>query len=412
MYSTSDLVTMKRRKSSIGCLWKFSEQFLIHVICPDNSSLTLIHSIKESCCNVLTSACARLGIAETEIFGLALYRYNEYHFLGGSKCLNNIFPKWATVTGESLSGSDKCHAVADTLIKTCKMYLRIKHIVSSLDILSPNTIRFLYEQLRWDLIKMHNLFGFEDYNDECVKLAFYTMLVDPCDGKLLSQDGIISYYLPQKVIKANTMDSIISDICRISRDLPLMTLFEAQISFIKLALKLPVVGTHIFYGDIADSNIVPVTNCLISVGPNGIRIFFDENGDIRQFVKWDVQEIDEISFSKNVVTILGDDDDNEETNLQLYNKSKAKRFTKFCKEIQRFDETTFVDAVLVSANWNRKIENSFCNSSNVIVKTPKRKISMVDRKSSRLQYPLNDKRLSERRPSDQFCGMRRDSHFS
>lgn len=406
--TTEATTTLKRRKSSIGCLWKFDEQFLLNIICPDYSTLTLIHNIKESCGNVLSSVCARLGILETEMFGLALYSHNEFQFLPENKCLNGIFPKWAIATEESLSGTDKCNIVADTLIKTCKMYLRVRMIVSSFDILSSAAVRFLFEQLRWDLIKMHNLLGFEGYEDETTKLAFYCLLVDPLDGKALINAKSLSHYLPQNAIKANSVDWIISNVLTYSKELPLMTSLEAQVAFIKLALKLPTVGTHIFQADLTDVGDDPVTNCIISVGLNSIRIFADWRDTWKQYVKWDFQEIDEITTCKNMVTIFGYENEADETTLQFYNKSKAKDFTKFCKEIQKFDEATFMGALLLTTSLSQKSEsngNLVANSD----RSSKRKLSMFDKSSMRLQFPMQSRRLSERKLSDQFIGIKREN---
>ena len=369
--------TLKRRKSSIGCLWKFNEQFLLNIICPDSSILTLIHNIKESCGNVLSSACARLGIIETEIFGLALYKYNEFQFLPDGKCLNNIFPKWAIATEESLSGSDKCITIDDTLIKTCKLYLRAKIVVSSYDHLSSITVRFLFEQLRWDLIKMHNLLKFDSYDDECLKLAFYCLLVDPLDGKAILNFNIMSHYLPQHTIKSNSLDSLVSTLVAHSEELPLMTAIEAQVRFIKLSLKLPAVGTHLFLADIADAANDPITNCMVSVGPNSIRIFAEWKDTWKQYTKWDFQEIDEISTFKNMVTIFGYESETDETTLQFYNKSKAKDFAKFCKEIQKFDETNFITALSQLATANQRAESKSSNDSSS-ERAPRKKSSILE----------------------------------
>ena len=397
--------SLKRRKSSIGCLWKFNEQFLLNIICPDNSTLTVIHNIKESCGNVLSSACARLGILETDMFGLALFKHNEYQFLQEGKCLNSIFPKWAIATEESLSGSDKCNTVADTLIKTCKMYLRAKIIVSSFDVFSSMTVRFIFEQLRWDLIKMHNLLRFEAYDDECIKLAFYCMLVDPFDGKASMTVSVLSHYMPQLVLKSNSLDDIISSLLTFSKDLPLLTIMEAQICFIKLALKLPAVGTHTFLADLVDVGNDPITNCMISVGPNSIRIFAEWKEIWEQYIKWDFQEIDEISPCKNMVTIFGYESDADETTLQFYNKSKAKDFTKFCKEIQKFDEENFIGALMLANKSDNNGNDVSCSE-----RPSRRKSSIFDRSSSRLQFPIiATRRLSERKLSDQFCGIRKDN---
>lgn len=399
---------LKRRKSSIGCLWKFNEQFLLNLICPDFTTVTLIHNIKESCGNVLSSACARLGILETEMFGLALYKYNEFQFLQENKCLNSIFPKWAIATEETLSGSDKCNTVADTLIKTCKMYLRVKMIVSSFDVLSSTTIRFLFEQLRWDLIKMHNLLGFDGYNDQCLKLAFFCMHVDPLDGKTVLTEKVFSSYLPQNVLKSTSIDDIVSYIAQYSKDLPLMTSLEAQVSFIKLALKLPTVGTHIFLADLTDVGNDPITNCMICVGFNSVRIFAEWRDTWKQYVKLDFQEIDEISTCKNMVTIFGYESETDETTLQFYNKTKAKDFAKFCKEIQKFDEATFIGALLLTASLSQRSDSNGNNTS-INERSSKRKMSMFDRSPSRLQFPIQPRRLSERKLSDHFCGIRKDS---
>lgn len=393
---------VKRRRSSIGCLWKFNEQFLLNIICPDNSLLTLIHNIKESCGNVLSSACARLGIMETEMFGLALYKYNEFHFLPESKCLNSIFPKWAIATEESLSGSDKCDVVADTLIKTCKMYLRAKFIVSSYNLMSLAAVRFLFEQLRWDLIKMHNLLKFESYDDECLKLAFYCLLVDPLDGRALLNLKILSHYLPQHVINSNPLDDILSTLVKHSKELPLLTTLEAQICFIKLSLKLPAVGTHIFLADIEDTANDPITNSVICVGSNSIRVFAEWKDIWKQYTKWDFQEIDEISTYKNMVTIFGYESETDETTLQFYNKSKAKDFTRFCKEIQRFDEAAFITALSQTANFNQRSESNGTDASSC-EKLSKRKSSIFERGVSRLQFPLiQSRRSSDRKLSEQF----------
>ena len=409
MSSTSEGANgVKRRRSSIGCLWKFNEQFLLNIICPDNSLLTLIHNIKESCGNVLSSVCARLGIMEIEMFGLALYKYNEFHFLPENKCLNSIFPKWAIATEESLSGSDKCNVVADTLIKTCKMYLRAKVIVSSYNVLSSATVRFLFEQLRWDLIKIHNLLKFEGYVDECLKLAFYCLLVDPLDGRALLNLKLMSHYLPQQVINSNSLDDIVSTLVKHSMELPLLTTIEAQICFIKLSLKLPAVGTHIFLADIADTENDPIANSIICVGSNSIRIFAEWKEIWRQYTKWDFQEIDEISTYKNMVTIFGYESEADETTLQFYNKSKAKDFTRFCKDIQRFDETTFVTALTQTATFSKKSESNGADIARA-ERLSKRKSSIFERGVSQLQFPLfHGRKSSERKLSDQYINMKKD----
>ena len=404
MTGPNESLSTKRRKSSLGCIWKYHEQFLIHVICPDNSTLTLIHNTKESFSNVLTNACARLGIAEIELFGLAFHKHNEYQFVPESKCINTLFPKWTVVTGESLTGTDRCNAVADTLIKTCKIYLRVKHVVTSLSVLHPNSVRYLCEQLRWDMIKTHNLLALQGYEDEYIKLAFYSMLMAPCDSSLTESKSVLSHYLPQSVISTHSVEEIASRLVSHSMSLPEMSSLEAQHCFIKLALKLPAVGTHMFQADIFENRKV-VFNCWISVGQNSTRIFAENNRKWEQYVKWDVQEVDEISVSKTTATILGYDCEKYDTVLQFSDASKAQKFAKFSKEIQRFDEASYVESIVIAENRRstNSSKGSSTESSPGFSGTINRKLSWSDQKSSRLNIP-------QRRASEHLCGLRKSSY--
>ncbi len=329
----------RQKKSSLGSLWRNSEQFVIRIQCSDNSSITLIHHIKETCQNVLSNACSRLGIVNTELFRLATYKNNEYRLHLGNKCLHTLFPKYVVVTGESLSGSDSSLNVSDTMIKTCKMYLRVVHYVTDFSILNSATLYHYFYQVRWDALKIQNLLCLEGYEDTHLKLGFLSILATSDDQTVLDSKKALGDYFPQTIIRSYSYDELVQMLVEYSLDYPEITKLSAYINFIDSAMKLPAICSYLHRVDVLQRHYKHMKcNCIASISPSSLRIFSNENDKWEQVIKWDVQETVVITQSKDIVTVQCFDSEKEATQLHLRSTANARYFLRVSKEIQHIEQ--------------------------------------------------------------------------
>eukprot|EP00794_Sanderia_malayensis_P015742 gene15742-17329_t len=361
----------RRKKSSLECLWKYSEQFVIRVQCPDNSTLTIIHSIKETCQNVLSNVCSRLGIRDETLFSLAIFKNNEYRVFPGHKCMGSIFPKWAIITGESLSclKDTTCMSVEDTMIKTCKLYLRLVNYPRHVCSLHPVTLHYYFYQLRWDALMHQNLLCLDGYDDSFIQLAFLSILAvtttttnttaaldryhhHQCyQSNGLDTKAGLSNYLPQTVLESYSVDKLASLFMLCSDVMPVeLSIVEAQIQFINLALQIPAVCSYLFNVDVIASGgragprgLDTDRRCMASLGPNSIRVFTSkgdvifDNSEWSQTAKWDVQEIETITITRRVISIHCEDYEKEPMKLQFIKETNARCFVRLAKDMHRLD---------------------------------------------------------------------------
>ena len=152
------------RSLSTSSLWKDNDIYLIHLVCPDNRSLSKVHTIHETVYDVLIDSCDRLKLNDPSIFGLAVNENNEYKFISPKKRLVKVLLKEAIVTSKQAQELYLKNVLFDGNIKTCRLYLRIKLFHTDLKILDSSCLYYYYQQVKLDLLKYQNWLNTNDYN--------------------------------------------------------------------------------------------------------------------------------------------------------------------------------------------------------------------------------------------------------
>lgn len=365
------------RKSSLAALWKGNNVFLINIICPDNTNLSKVHSIRETVRDVITDSCKCLDINMPEIFGIALYENNEYRFISPKKSLHKFLPSATIVTSEQatkLNGIDT-RMVLDSTIKSCRLYLRVKYFYTNVDVLSDRTLHHYYEQVKLDTLKYQNWFNLRGYTDVFHRIAAYALcLTYGCStkNKLKHNQILLHYFLPQCERNENTIEMLAQLLKEISENAGICFIdFEENIekqinnipiktksiskaidpsipdikvdeiiddsavkeflmlSLIKEALTLPCYGVYYYHV----TTVPKIKNekaytCKLGIGPFGASVAISPDYTTWEEVenwKWDT--VDEINYDKNILDIQETSSDEFQTCLhqfECYDEKEAK----------------------------------------------------------------------------------------
>ena len=330
-----------RRKSSLGSIWKNSELFLISLLCPDNSSLFLIHNVRETCENVLNDACTRMGIEQPEFFGLATHKHNEFRFISLKKQLYKVFPKDSIVTNETVSSTEAEANHSDNTIRTCKMYLRIKFFTTRIDVLKERTTAMFYEQLRWDMIKLQNLLSLDGYSvvNTYFHLAFYALLAS--EGSCFpdfNDRNKLAYFLPQVILQKHDLDEIAKTLVKISGEVKDITsVSSAKRAYVYESSKLPLYGAYMHVVDLKFAAQNTLSNCWAAVNPNGISIYHEDQV-WSLYESWSWAQVREINPMENriLVSKYGNPGSTDTISIETYDDDKATYVAKFCRQMQHF----------------------------------------------------------------------------
>jgi FERM C-terminal PH-like domain./FERM N-terminal domain. len=339
----------KQRQASLSQIFKGNNQFLIDLVCPDNTSISRSHSIRDTVSDVLQESCKQLGINRTGIFGVALHECNEYRFISKNKSLYKFLPSEAIVSNETISSTN--HSPFNN-IKTCRLYLRVKIFLANIHVLSGSTLFYYYEQARLDSLRYQNWLEFgeltEIFHDIAAKaiwlkygeswvegvesrklpLHFFLPISEQNDdtwsiltGKLKSMNDEFGFNgipiiredyslakLPLTKTDSNQSQATTStrkntvteeDVVIVDdRDQIMLTVL------IEMA-KLPYHGVHFYHVSMTkDTEEKNLTNCILGIGPFGLTVVVSPYYTTWKesiYVTWN--SVEEMRYEKNILHV-------------------------------------------------------------------------------------------------------------
>lgn len=366
--------------------------FIVNLIYPDNSTTTKKYPVRDTIRDVINDTCKQLDIKRPELFGIAVYEYNEYRFISLKKQLNKVLPSEAIVTGtfcksnnkgsEENGGKRKPHGM-DHALKTCRLYLRVKQFLLDTDSLGGNTLYFYYEQTRLDALKYQNWLQLDGFTDVFTDIAAKTIWLrykEKWKNIIEKKKASLNYFLPVcekteqiwcllenelKQIDRNYGNNNTVQNCSIIDKLPLSksdsTSSSSQtirveilneedvmimdsneiimISVIKDTMKLPYYGIHYYHVSIRnnDNNL---TNCKLGVGPFGVTVLvapFYTTWSESEIITW--TNVSDVNHNKNILEITAVkhiDKGTECHQFECLNDKEAKYLFKELKETHTF----------------------------------------------------------------------------
>ena len=360
---------------STSSLWKDNDIYLIHLVCPDNRSLSKVHTIHETVYDVLIDSCNRLKLTDPSIFSLAVNENNEYKFISPKKKLVKVLLKEAIVTSKQAQELYLKNVLFDGNIKTCRLYLRIKLFHNDLNNIDSSCLYYYYQQVKLDLLKYQNWLNINDYNNIFHKNAAKSIFLNYglSSVNYLNRNAIkIHLHMPKCEITEESPRIIASILEKMlsgseegkpspddkndnlfhnkrkiySLSIPGALADDAHyidsnimLSFLYDATKIPFYGMH-FY-DVILIDTAQSQNILskVGIGPHGVLVFSTSDYTAWLYLmKLGLNEISKFTHSKDILGIH-ETSSRKSYNFRCINEKEAKYLFKHFTEIKQFHYT-------------------------------------------------------------------------
>ena len=357
---------------STSSLWKDNDIYLIHLVCPDNRSLSKLHTIHETVYDVLIDSCDRLELNDPSIFGLAVNENNEFKFISPKKRLVKILLKEAIVTSKQAQELYLKNVLFDGNIKTCRLYLRIKLFHTDFKNLDSSCLYYYYQQVKLDLLKYQNWLNINDYNHIFHKNAAKSIFLNyglNSVNYLNSRTIKIHLYMPkceiteespriiasilEKMLSGSeegkpspndTNDNLLHNKRKISSlSIPGALVDDEHyidpnimISFLYDATKIPFYGMHFYDVMLIDNAQSQNILSKVGIGPHGVLVFSTSDYTTWLYLmKLGLNEISKFTHSKDILGIH-ESSSRKIYNFRCINEKEAKYLFKHFKEIKQF----------------------------------------------------------------------------
>ena len=357
---------------STSSLWKDNDIYLIHLVCPDNRSLSKVHTIHETFYDVLIDSCDRLELNDPSIFGLAVNENNEFKFISPKKRLVKILLKEAIVTSKQAQELYLKNVLFDGNIKTCRLYLRIKLFHTDFKNLDSSCLYYYYQQVKLDLLKYQNWLNINDYNHIFHKNAAKSIFLNyglNSVNYLNSRTIKIHLHMPKCEITeesprivASILEKMLSgseegkpspndtndNLLHSKRKISSLSIPGAlvddeyyidpniMISFLYDATKIPFYGMHFYDVILIDNAQSQNISSKVGIGPHGVLVFSTSDYTTWLYLmKLGLNEISKFTHSKDILGIH-ESSSRKIYNFRCINEKEAKYLFKHFKEIQQF----------------------------------------------------------------------------
>ena len=357
---------------STSSLWKDNDIYLIHLVCPDNRSLSKVHTIHETFYDVLIDSCDRLELNDPSIFGLAVNENNEFKFISPKKRLVKILLKEAIVTSKQAQELYLKNVLFDGNIKTCRLYLRIKLFHTDFKNLDSSCLYYYYQQVKLDLLKYQNWLNINDYNHIFHKNAAKSIFLNyglNSVNYLNSRTIKIHLHMPKCEITeespriiASILEKMLSgseegkpspndtndNLLHSKRKISSLSIPGAlvddeyyidpniMISFLYDATKIPFYGMHFYDVILIDNAQSQNISSKVGIGPHGVLVFSTSDYTTWLYLmKLGLNEISKFTHSKDILGIH-ESSSRKIYNFRCINEKEAKYLFKHFKEIKQF----------------------------------------------------------------------------
>ncbi|KAL8590064.1 hypothetical protein ACOMHN_034295 [Nucella lapillus] len=255
--ATQGTGSSKNKRKAVGVVLFNGEQLVIHV------------DVKGKLYEVFNQVAAHLSLRETEYFGLAVVRDEEYQFLILDEKISKVAPKkWKTGPGEGYDIEGR---------PLFTVWFRVQFYVDQVVLLREKVTRHLYYlQLKENVLKYNHL-----YNEEkCFQIVGYALQAD-C-GNFIADKHIADYFDPRLYFPAWMAEKrgsvYLSLNCPlIHQDMHNVTRTDAQLKYVRECSTPP--GAHnLHFYRVRKKKTDKACNTWLAICPRGVEVYEDDAG--------------------------------------------------------------------------------------------------------------------------------------
>ncbi|KAK7104751.1 uncharacterized protein [Littorina saxatilis] len=247
----------KNKRKAIGVVLLSGEELIIHV------------DVKGKLYEVFNQVAAHLSLRETEYFGLAILRDEEYQFLILDEKISKVAPKkWKTGPGEGLDSEGK---------PLFSVWFRVQFYVDQVVLLREKVTRHLYYlQLKENVLKYNHL-----YNEEkCFQIVGFALQADY--GNYIADKHIAGYfdprqYFPAWILEKRGAEYLGHNCPLVHRDLHNVTRTDAELKYVRECSSPP--GAHnLHFYRARKKKTDKVCNTWLAICARGVEVYEDDAG--------------------------------------------------------------------------------------------------------------------------------------
>ncbi|XP_005093424.1 uncharacterized protein LOC101863416 [Aplysia californica] len=235
-----------------------------------NGDERVIHvDVKSKFQEVFNQVAGQLCLRETEYFGLAFRKDNEYHFIVLDEKIHKLAPKqWKSGSGEGTDSQGKA---------LINLWFRVQFYVDQVILLREKVTRHQYYlQLKENVLQYNHL-----YNEEkCFQLAAYALQAD--HGNYLAERHQGGYfnpalYFPQWMLDRHGVDYLANNMPTIHKDLHNLTKNDAELRYIRNA-SMPPGGHNLHFYTVRKRKSDKVCDTWLAICAKGVEVYEDDAG--------------------------------------------------------------------------------------------------------------------------------------
>ncbi|KAK7506980.1 hypothetical protein BaRGS_00001831 [Batillaria attramentaria] len=247
----------KNKRKVVNVVLLHGEELLVHV------------DVKGKLYEVFNQVAAHLSLRETEYFGLAFLRDEEYQFLVLDEKISKIAPKkWKTGPGEGFDSEDK---------PLLTLWFRVQFYVDQVVLLREKVTRHLYYlQLKENVLKYNHLYS----EEKCFQLVGYALQADY--GNYIPEKHTAGYFDPRQYFPAWILEkrgvTYLQDNCPlVHRDLHNVTRTDAELKYIREGSSPP--GAHnLHFYRVRKKKTDKACNTWLAICARGVEVYEDDAG--------------------------------------------------------------------------------------------------------------------------------------
>uniref|UniRef100_A0A2C9KW49 FERM domain-containing protein n=1 Tax=Biomphalaria glabrata TaxID=6526 RepID=A0A2C9KW49_BIOGL len=278
---------MTAKPAAVGSVGKKRKLVNVHLLNGDQHVVYV--DVKSKFQEVFNQVAVHLSLRETEYFGLAFKRDNEYNFILLDEKIHKLAPKqWKSGSGEGLDGDGKA---------LINVWFRVQFYVDQVILLREKVTRHQYYlQLKDNVLQYNHL-----YNEEkCFQLAGYALQAD--FGNYIQEKHGTGYldpalYFPKWMLDRHGADYLARHLPTVHRDLHNMTKNDAELRYIRNASLHP--GAHnLHFYTVKKRKSDKALNTWLAVCAKGVEVYEDDAGYKNHISTFLWRDIGKLYFDK------------------------------------------------------------------------------------------------------------------
>lgn len=246
-----------------------SKRKVVSVVLLNGEHLLVHVDVKGKLYEVFNQVAAHLSLRETEYFGLAFLRDEEYHFLVLDEKISKIAPKkWKTGPGEGFDSDDK---------PLLTLWFRVQFYVDQVVLLREKVTRHLYYlQLKENVLKYNHLYS----EEKCFQLVSYALQADY--GNYIADKHAAGYFDPCQYFPAWILEkrgaTYLQDNCPlVHQDLHNVTRTDAELKYVREGSSPP--GAHnLHFYRVRKKKTDKACNTWLAICARGVEVYEDDAG--------------------------------------------------------------------------------------------------------------------------------------